>query len=218
MNKVDIVLEYDVKSLIKYVSEACPMHHVYLVGGYLRDKYVYPQARKTRFLSWMGKDNQPKDVDIVLIPRSTSERAVPVEAVKGGLVMYIKDCNDNDMAVRGVDKLVGVRMYELSTRDVQLIVYDKFLSEEEVMLDMDMNIVQAIYNPLTDEVHVSDAFLKGHNEKVIECLHKYDEERMLVRYERMEAKLSGYTTKGKPTLQLSRKKRKAIRQSHSNSI
>jgi len=61
----------------------------------------------------------------------------------------------------------------------RFIAYDKiFLTEVELAADMDMNINQIMYNPSTKKVITTNAFVNGHNNRVIECLHQFDECRM----------------------------------------
>lgn len=186
MIPVNIVVADDVKEYVSSVASALEgLFDVYLVGGYLRDSY-------TGFC-------EPKDVDIILIPQAGGLTEVPLSAVVGTYPSYLHNVEaGSDMDKRGVHCLHGLRRNSLSTPDVQLIVYKQHLTQEEVMLDMDMNIVQVLWNPRTDESVCSEAFVKGHEDKVIECLHAYDEERMFFRYERMKNKLPEYRTVGEP--------------------
>ena len=213
MREVNIEIQEDIKDFIRSVSEASPQHDVYLVGGYLRDNYYSELQVRSRW----GRSISPKDVDIVMVPK-TEGVTVPVDTVKGCYVQYITPVTtDTDLYTRGLDKLIGIRRRELSTPDLQLIVYKKYLTEEEVIKDMDMNIVQVVWNPLTDVCTGSEAFIKGHSDKVIECLHEYDTERTYFRYERMEKKLKDYSTVGKPDLTFTKKEKKMRSPGASNS-
>lgn len=176
-----------VKDLLKEVQDNMQEFDVYLGGGYCRDLYC-------------GK--QPKDVDIFLIPREgyiwEGRDYIPTET----MVTYRKDTSDvevaSDMEARGVQGLVGLWCKRLRTTDVQYIIYKKSLTQEELSEDFDINLCQITYCVQSDSIHCTDAFLSGHKDKKIECLHSYDKKRTIARYKRMEKKFPDYEVVGKP--------------------
>lgn len=177
----------DVVELLQEVQHNMPEFNVYLGGGFLRDIYC---------------GLTPKDIDIFLVPLDgvpwDGREYIPVNS----MVTYRKSTDDieiaPDMRARGVQKLVGLWCKKLETKDVQYIIYDKYLTQIQLSDDFDFNVCQITYDPISNWVDVSNAFLLGHEEKELECLHTYCEERTLARYERMESKFPEYKVIGKP--------------------
>lgn len=211
MKQINIEIKQDVKDFLFGISSKLRDFNVYLVGGYLRDMYIKPERFSLDSLYWKA----PKDVDIVLIPKGNIIYNVPIECAEGCFITYIKKASEiSDMEGRGVHKLIGLRNHKLSTPDIQFIIYGKHLTQQQIAEDMDMNIVQAVWSPENDTTLVTDDFVKGHEDKVIECLHTYDQKRTFSRYERMEKKLKGYNSVGKP--EFSKKEKVEIRKTHYN--
>lgn len=205
MKELDIEIPQDIKDFVKEIQEKSEGYHVYIAGGFCRDKYT---------------GLTPKDLDIVMIPLSRENSYIHIPA--RCYINYNKTTEDvgdsSDMKKRGVKQLIGMFNHSLSTKEVQLIVYDKYLPAHQVAEDMDMNIVQVIWDAKMDRVEATEAFVKGHEDKVIECLHEYDSVRMWHRFLRMESKFPSYKSINKPP-----EPAKAIRQSgssarHSGSI
>ena len=185
MKELKIDIPQDIKAFVKEISDKSEGYDIYIAGGLLRDTY---------------KGLTPKDLDIVVIPMTSGNTSLYIPA--GCYINYNKTTDDvsekSDMQQRGVKQLIGMFNHNLSTKEVQLIVYDKYLNYIQVMEDMDMNIVQVVWDARTDKVPATDAFVKGHEDKVIECLHEYDEVRQFFRYERMQKKFPSYQVVGKP--------------------
>ena len=115
-------------------------YEVYIAGGYLRDLY----CSQTKHM-----ELEPKDLDLILIPivdKPSLEGVVDLSSVRGIHNQYTKNCDsDSDMNKRGVVKLIGLWTTLLDDiYDVQLIVYDKSLTPDELAADMDMNINQVV--------------------------------------------------------------------------
>ncbi len=190
MNDKDLVSQSifipdDIKTLLKDLDNNNPDYNVYLVGGYLRDSFT---------------NNVAKDVDVVFTPKeryvTPSVNYVPV----GGYVNYRLESREMslDLQSRGVSEVTGLFFGKLSTTDVQFIVYKEPLTHDQVCEDMDINICQIAYSANDDKISYTNAFWKGHNNKVIECMINYDEERTFYRYERMKKKFPEYTVIGQP--------------------
>tara|TARA_R110000850_G_C9927482_1_gene461881 strand:+ start:655 stop:1302 length:648 start_codon:yes stop_codon:yes gene_type:complete len=186
---IEAYIAGDIKELLKGIQEeVIGKFTVYLGGGLLRDGYC-------------GKT--PKDVDIVFIPHLGNEGIEVSYLPKKFYCNYNKRVsemsNTSDMQARGVTQVVGLFNSRLSTPEVQFIVYEKHLTMEELAADFDINICQVVWSPLEDVFYATDAFIKGHKRKIIECLHDYDKVRTYDRYCRMEAKFSDYQVVGKPS-------------------
>ena len=178
-----IIIEEDVALFIEDVYKNTTGYNIYLGGGYHRDKYT---------------GNTPKDVDVFVIPNGQEKDLyIPPR----GYNNYIKNARDiSDMQKRGVHKVRGDWYSKMSTSDVQFIIYEKPMTMEELAEDMDINICQVMYSAATLKVSATKAFVDGHKNEVIECLHDYDRVRTFKRYVRMEDKFFTYSTKGKPDL------------------
>lgn len=200
----EIIIPQDIKDLLLKLQDKMPEFSVYLGGGYIRDLYV---------------DKTAKDIDIVLIPRlkmSWFKGTVPLPwdgrdyIPEDCLLQYRKDTSDvdtaSDMEQRGVQGLVGMLNYKTTPNAVQYIIYKEHLTLEELAEDFDMGICQVAYCPNEGRVYMTPAFIKGHEEKVIECLQTYCVERTYARYVRMEKKFPNYKVIGKPDKPLSTRK------------
>lgn len=181
-----VKISEDIKELLQRVQDNAPDFEVYLGGGYLRDAY-------TR--------NTAKDVDIFLIPKKDEVTQVPLATASGLYVSFHKVAdNEEDMRERGIAELYGIYSPGLTTPSIQFIVYDRYLHHTQLVSDLDMNINQIAYSVKYGTTLASEAFLLGHKDKVIECLHDYDPIRMYSRFSRMESKFSDYRVIGKPVL------------------
>jgi hypothetical protein len=193
MNNINLTIPQDVLDFLDVVVAKTKGYHVYLGGGFLRDLYFNQVVNAaTGRISDMKK--VPKDLDIFFVPTINDvPRELPT--IVKSYINYDTLAEDiPDMEERGVAKVRGLFMSNLSTKDVQFIAYDKYFTTElELAADMDMNINQIMYNPHSKEFITTDEFVVGHNNKVIECLHQFDETRMYKRYQRMMAKFPDYT-------------------------
>lgn len=173
----------DVALFIEEVYKNTTGYDIYLGGGYLRDKYT---------------NNLPKDVDVFVIPNG---REKDLYIPPRGYNNYIKSARDiSDMQKRGVHKVRGDWYSKMTTSDVQFIIYEKPMTMEELAEDMDINICQVMYSAATLRVLATQAFVDGHEDEIIECLHDYDRVRTFKRYVRMEDKFPFYDVVGKPSL------------------
>lgn len=159
-------------------------YEVYLAGGYLRDMY---------YQKYFNTDNimvQPKDVDIIFVPVSEGKE-LPV--LGSTYINYDVMAKDIPNVRDNVERVRGMFATWLSTPDVQFIVYDKYLTIQQLAEDMDCNINQAMYNIATGESFCTEAFVQGHENKVIELLHTFETTRMCNRIIRMNKKFPSYT-------------------------
>lgn len=178
---MSIKIREDVLAFIEDVSNKTKGYRVYLGGGYLRDLYC---------------NLEPKDVDLFFIPEE-GEKEIPV--LSKMYINYERAAEEiPDMQERGVAKVRGLFVPKLSTCDVQFIIYEKVLDGLELAKDMDMNINQVMYDVESKKFHYSLAFLNGHHNWLIECLHQFDQTRMFKRYERMKLKFPKYRVIGQP--------------------
>ncbi len=158
---------------------------VYVGGGFIRDKMF---------------GNTPKDLDVFFIPTGTAKQVgyIPPKCY----VNYNKSTLDltdtSDMKTRGVAQVVGLFNSHLTPCEVQFIVYDKFLTGEQLAEDFDMNINQVVFDVDNKATFMSDAFDSGHTDGVIECLHDYDKTRTYERYIRMSNRYPSYERVGCP--------------------
>lgn len=183
--KSTISVPEDIKNLLKELSDHNPDYNVFLVGGYLRDRFT---------------DKPIKDVDIVFTPKQVYTTPAVNYVPAGGYVNYRLQSREMslDLQSRGVTEVTGLFFGKLSTTDVQYIVYQNPLSLYQVCEDMDMNICQIAYCPIRDEVEFTESFWKGHQGKYIKCMIDYDEERTFYRYERMKIKFPDYQVYDQP--------------------
>lgn len=154
---------------------------LYVAGGYLRDnEHGVP----------------PKDIDIMVIPLHHDD---PWDF--SDKLQYIDDFNVSsefveqctymsDMVKRGVGGLIMGLLGDGT--ELQFIIYDKFLNQEELTLDMDINICQITCDS-NGEVFKSDHYIDGFTNKHIDVLHDYSEKRKKSRVSRMIAKYPDFT-------------------------
>jgi len=188
--EINITLPQDILDFLAVVEEKQKGYDVYVGGGYLRDLYV----NSLGVLSPLT----PKDLDIFFVPRICFDptdcvREIPVIAKT--YINYDTLAKDiPDMEERGVSAVRGMFVSGMSTCDVQFIVYESvFLTPLHLAEDMDMNINQIMYSVSDKTFTASSAFIDGHENMVIECLHQFDEKRMYQRYKRMMRKFPSYT-------------------------
>ncbi|AHK11506.1 hypothetical protein S140_99 [Shewanella sp. phage 1/40] len=199
MKNINLTIPEDVLLFLEDVSKRTKGYKVYLGGGYLRDMY-FNQVVNKGVPAGVGTYNIPKDLDIFFVPTvffniEDTVREIPV-LPKTYINFEVLADDVPDMKHRGLDRVRGMFVSTLSTRDVQFIVYEKvLLSSEHLASDMDMNINQIMYDVDNKEFTVTQAFLDGHEDKVIECLQQFDEIRMYERYLRMKKKFPEYETK-----------------------
>ena len=98
----------------------------------------------------------------------------------------IPDIRDN------VRRVVGLFNGKLSTRDIQLIEYDKHMSMKELSEDMDININGIMYDIKNKEIYVTDDYVEGHETRTLKFLHEFEESRMFSRMTRMVSKFPEY--------------------------
>lgn len=172
----------DVIDFLCQIQEKLKNCDVYIGGGYLRD--LYYSARN-------NVNKTPKDLDIFVIPKNNLRPIIP--AIKNTYVNYeinsvdIPNCRDN------ISFVVGVFAPKLSTKDVQIITYDKFMSCRDLALDMDCNVNQIMLG--SKGLFMTSNFIYGHCNKVIKVMHEFDRDRMLSRVVRMHEKFPEYQIK-----------------------
>jgi hypothetical protein len=195
--KLDITIPKDILDFLDIVVAKTKGYSIYLGGGYLRDLYYNSFLPENTEYN-LNISLTPKDLDIFFVPdisfnAKDNVRELPV--ISKSYINYDTLAEDiPDMQERGVARVRGMFLSTLSTPDVQFIVYDKhFVFADQLAQDMDMNINQIMYDPVCRYFYVSDEFLSGHKDKVIECLHKFDETRMYNRYKRMQKKFPNYS-------------------------
>lgn len=179
-------IEGDVKEFLEEIVADTKGYDVYLGGGYLRDKYVLMKTEGNIF--------SPKDIDLFFVPKEGEEiHILPI--IEKTYINYDKRQDEvpDDMKKRGIYRLRGMYAPSLyTTKEVQFIVYDKPLTIEELAADMDCNVNQVMVCASTYEEYCTEAFLEGHEEKCIELLHTFDEDRMKERLIRMQKRLNSY--------------------------
>jgi hypothetical protein len=177
----------DILELCERIEKATVGYDVYLAGGFLRDLEY--------------GNNTPKDVDLFFVPNGVEGlKHSPVWETWMPLPVY-DYCNPTqDMKDRGVNRVVCFVNYQLSTPEVNYIVYDYGMSMEELARDFDMGINQIAYDIKNKTFYRSDKYVEHHEQQVIECLHKFSHERTWQRYQRMKAKFPDYQVIGEPTV------------------
>lgn len=192
--ELNITIPQDILDFLDVVVSKTKGYQVYLGGGFLRDLYFNQVVNKGEPAGRLTY-NIPKDLDLFFVPNKYFNLGNELPVIAKSYINYDTIAEDfPDMQERGVAKVRGMFMSSLSTKDVQFIVYDNvFVSPDHLAADMDMNINQIMYDPVDKVFYVSDAFLSGHADKVIECLHTFDETRMYNRYKRMMLKFPEYS-------------------------
>jgi hypothetical protein len=188
---VSIKIPEDIVKLLNEVKSNVRGYDVYLGGGLLRDQHC---------------DLEFKDVDIFLVPNEDKRDLIPYTP-RGFAISYTKNCEAHeDMRERGVEALIGLyerkqdEYGEERSLQVQYIIYEKYISIEDLASDMDMTLNQVMWEPVPQEedqlefeCHCTDDFLDAHKRGWIEFTHEYDEVRMYCRQKRMIEKFPSYT-------------------------
>lgn len=154
---------------------------LYVAGGYLRDTM---------------NGLPPKDVDIMVVPnKGESVDAWDMSGILGCTEFHVRkewleECQYmSDMQKRGV---VGLIMGEYNGVEVQFILYDDYMTQEQVTHDMDINICQITMDSDSNVVE-SDNFVAGFANNEITLHHEYSEKRKQSRIDRMVAKYPTFT-------------------------
>ena len=188
MKELYIAIPEETKEFIRDIQNNLKgIFEVYLGGGTLRDLYC---------------NKEIKDTDIFFIPCDGVAKNISYIPAKC-YINYNKSTADltdtSDMKERGVRQVVGLFNSKLTPCDIQFIVYDKKLTALDLAEDLDMGINQIVWSATEDKITYSPNFIDGHSDRVIECLHNYDEVRQYHRYQRMLNKFPDYTTVGMPS-------------------
>lgn len=200
INLKDLIPQ-DVLNFLADVVVKTKGYDVYLGGGYLRDLYYNQVNHLGNFRKfYLGKSindqpKAPKDLDIFFTPKNDGwkvvERELPV--IPKTYINYDIDAQDIPNVRENVKHVRGLFMKNLSTRDIQFIVYDKSMTMKSLAEDMDISINQIMYHPETELSYMTDAFTNSHEDKTIELLHEFETSRMIARLRRMQAKFPDYT-------------------------
>lgn len=183
----NLEIPIDILNLCERIEKATVGYDVYLAGGFLRDLEY--------------GNNTPKDVDLFFVPwKGYNLEHLPVwnDELELGHPVYDYCSPTQDMKDRGVNRVVCFVSNKLSTPEVNYIVYDYGMSMEELACDFDMGINQIAYDIKNKTLYRSDKYTEHHEQKVIECLHKFSHERTWQRYQRMKAKFPDYRVIGEP--------------------
>jgi hypothetical protein len=183
----DLKIPQDILDLCEMIEKSTVGYDVYLGGGFLRDLEY--------------GNNTPKDVDLFFIPHKGYNLEI-IPFCDLGFPVYDYQNPTQDMKDRGVNRVVCFVNKELSTQEVNYIVYDYGMSIEELARDFDMGINQIVYDIKNKVLYRSDKYVEHHENKVLECLHKFSHERMWHRYQRMKAKFPNYSVVGEPSVTL----------------
>lgn len=182
-------LPEDIKSFLDLVVNRTKGYDVYLGGGYLRD-------------IWWNLNNPdndtpktPKDLDLFFIPNREIVKELPV--IPKTYINYDIPAVDIPNVRENVKHVRGIFAKHLSTSDVQFIVYDKYLTIEELAADMDTSINQIMYSPEITLSYGTNNFFRDHENKIIEMLHDFEPERMVARIKRMHKKFPDYELRHK---------------------
>ena len=199
VNFKDLISD-DVLLFINEIARKSKGFDVYLGGGYLRDLYYnhingYSGKRVWEdFHLGRGIEEQPikpKDIDLFFIPNGNVMGSLPI--LPKMYINYDVMAEDIPNVRENVKQVRGVFLKELSTCDIQFIVYDKPLTISGLAQDMDCNINQVMYHPLTDTQYLTLDFIQGHKEKVVKMMHVFEQERMFGRVQRMMKKFPDYS-------------------------
>ena len=189
------ILPEDIKDFIEQVAEKTKGYDVYLGGGYLRDIYW---NHLNGYRDWQnyhfGCDNQPKepkDIDIFFIPIRDEVKSLPV--LPKMYINYDVPAVDIPNVRENVAHVRGLFMKDLSTHDIQFIVYDKAMSMKSLAEDMDINLNQVMYCPRKQTQYMTKDFITSHGNKIIKIMHEFELERMFGRIQRMMKKFPDYS-------------------------
>ncbi len=194
----------DIQEFLEEVISRTKGYDVYLGGGYLRD--IWWNIKNVKGLhfahgKWWSDSGlhstvpkQPKDLDLFFIPQNgVVEKELPT--IPKTYVNYDVMAEDIPNVRENVYRVRGLFNSHISTRDIQFIIYDKPMDIVNMADDMDIDINQVMYEPLTDVTHGSLAFYYAHENKSFQILHTFEEERMYGRLKRMEKKFPDYEMK-----------------------
>lgn len=186
-----IIYVKGIYNLLQKIESETQGYNIYLGGGYIRD-YYYSYMEKDGW--YINEKKEPKDIDIFFIPKKDcdpNDQCIPI--LPKTYITYnvacdeIKDMRDN------VERVIGIKCYDINPIDVQLIFYKEHITQVELAEDMDCNINQAMYSIRDHKLYLTDAFISGHENKVIEMLHDFQYERMHSRIKRMMSKFPEYS-------------------------
>lgn len=216
MQTIKLDIPQDIVDFVNEISERSVGYKVYIGGGYLRDLY-YNKHKSSHEWDILT----PKDLDLFVVPDTTVDKDVrpSLWIPARGYTNFVKEAWEiPDMQERGVAKVTGMWFSKLSTMDVQFIEYKNSMSSHQLAEDMDMNINQIMYRPMSEDCIVTDAFVEGHENGIIKAMHQYDRVRMYKRYVRMQDKFWSYTEEGKPELDYDETRELALLVAHSGSF
>lgn len=179
-------IKHDVKDFLKDVKDRTIGYNVYLGGGYIRDVY-YNEINQ---LNGTIDEKKPKDIDIFFVPTNSARAEIPT--IPKTYINYDIMAIDIPNVRDNVHRVRGLFNSKLSTKDIQFIIYDKFMTIEQLANDMDTDINQAMYDISNDSYYFTESFVRSHRDKVVTMIHNYEEERMYSRIKRMQAKFPDY--------------------------
>ncbi|QXN60219.1 hypothetical protein KUA24_152 [Vibrio phage HNL01] len=196
MFKIHQELPTQIKEFLNLVVSKTEGYDVYLGGGYLRDLYFNHLHNVEAGLYYPPSSvqpKQPKDLDLFFIPqKGYSPEGKELPTIPRSYINYDMMASEVPNVRENVEKVRGIFVPDLPTPDVQFIVYDKHLTMVQLAVDMDCNINQVMYHPETELSHNTSAFYDGHENKVIEMLHEFENERKVARILRMAKKFPDY--------------------------
>lgn len=196
MFRVNKSLPQEVKSFLEEITERTIGYDVYLGGGYLRDMWWNEnnvQGLQNSNGCWYGltQCKTPKDLDIFFIPQSgVQTKELPV--LPKTYINYDIKAENIPNVRENVDRVRGMFVPKLTTKDVQFIIYDKPLTMKQLAEDMDIDINQAMYCTTTLFSYCTNNFYNAHEDKIFTIRHKFDTERMYDRLKRMQNKFPDY--------------------------
>lgn len=200
MYKIDKYIPTDIKDFLDELLGRTEGYDVYLGGGYLRDVYWnLLNIKGLHFVhgKWWGQGleyevvKNPKDLDIFFIPQVDAV-SFELPVLPKTYVSYDTMAEDIPNVRENVKRVRGLFNASLSTCDIQFIVYDKPMTMKMLSEDMDCNLNQAMYCPMTKLSYCTNAFYNSHEDKTIEMLHEFEVERMYSRLKRMQSKFPDY--------------------------
>ena len=191
MFKVNNYLPEDIKNFLQEVVKGTQGYDVYLGGGYLRDIWWNLNYTVSTDSCTVGILKEPKDLDIFFIPKTGTE-ILELPTIPKTYINYDILAVDIPNVRENVHRVRGLFNSKLSTRDIQFIVYDKPMSMKVLAEDMDIDINQAMYEPVSGLSYCTDSFYLAHENKVFTILHEFETKRMYGRLKRMEGKFPDY--------------------------
>lgn len=186
MDKIKNLIKKDVLDFIELVANKSRGYDIYLGGGYLRDTYYQTVKNKDIITT------KPKDIDLFFIPKQ-NENVFELPTIPHTYINYNIDARDIPNVRENVKHVRGLFKSDLSTKDIQFIIYDKPMTMEFLAEDMDCNINQIMYS-IKDQVgYATNNFYNGFEDDLILMLHTFDTERMFGRVQRMMKKFPTFT-------------------------